>query len=46
MTNAFQSREFKVAQTNGHFIWHYVNVLDRGGYGDITYVPFFDEAEK
>ncbi|MFX1763419.1 MBL fold metallo-hydrolase [Paraburkholderia sp. A1RI-2L] len=46
VTNAFNRRGFRVAQTKGISIWHRRNMPERAGYGPLTYVPFYDEVEQ
>lgn len=46
VTNAFNRRGFRVAQTKGNSIWHRSNMPARAGYGPLTYVPFYDEVEQ
>lgn len=46
VTNAFNRRSFRVAQTKGNSIWRHSNMPAREGCGPLTYVPFYDEVEQ
>jgi len=46
VTNAFVRRGFKVGQTKGKAICHYVGMPRREGWGPISYLPFYQEVEE